>query len=248
MDGRTDALSAAVTAQLRLSEYTAPPNPTPCAVRVDCAQASEPTVRGPALSPPVATQQPTPPPQPQPTAPSTAATAQQNSLQRMIQAALVSARGQPAAPASADSSASSSSSAAPAFDAATLARSLNDLASQYRQQREPALPAHSLTDILSVDRVLPVLNDADVLRLSAFLPGGANTAADLSTHMRSAQFAQTVQRMNGVCNGENYGSLLSSLGLEIGNGGFGVEGLVAAIERQVQREKNAAPPTPTQPK
>jgi hypothetical protein len=48
-----------------------------------------------------------------------------------------------------------------------------------------------------------------------------------------------VGRMNGVLNGENYGSLMSSLGLEMGNGGFGVEGLVQAIERQVQREKSA---------
>ena len=151
----------------------------------------------------------------------------------MIQAALQSA--QPSSSTSTANPSTSASTPAPTFDAAALARSLNQIASQYRM-REPALPSHSLSDILHADRILPLLTEQDRERLAPLLPGGGR---DVAVDMRSAQFAQTVGRMNGVLNGENYGSLLSSLGLEMGNGGFGVEGLVQAIERQVQREKDS---------
>ena len=71
-------------------------------------------------------------------------------------------------------------------------------------------------------------------------PTSASTSLPslLSRHMRSAQFQQTAGRMQSLLYSENYGSLLSSLGLDTAAGGFGVDGLVAAIERQVRVDRD----------
>ena len=213
------------------------------------------------------TAQPTPPiALQQPSAPTHSAQPSneqsQTQLQRLIQQALSASRqpptaGSAATPAasSAPSAASASTSGSPAapLDTAALARTLAGLAAQFTRNggqsaagnREPQLPPHSLTDILQPDRVLPVLADDDYKQLAALLPTEAESDADplsarLARHMRSAQFAQTAGRMQSLLHSENYGSLLSSLGLDMSAGGFGVEGLMAAVERLVKVDKEKA--------
>ena len=89
---------------------------------------------------------------------------------------------------------------------------------------------------------------SDVVSISASTATATAAAttslsARVSRHMRSAQFQQTVGRMQSLLHSENYGSLLGSLGLDTAAGGFGVEGLVAAIERQVQLGRDSASST-----
>ena len=161
------------------------------------------------------------------------------------------------------------SSVPSSVDTAALSRSLAGVVAQMSRSgagREPQLPPHSLLDVLQPDRVLPLLDEDQLRQLVALLPSDSSTvatpatatatataaaatatgtaaaAASLSLHLRSAQFSQTAGRMQSLLYSENYGSLLSSLGLDTSAGGFGVEGLVAAIERRVKldREKDGA--------
>jgi hypothetical protein len=203
-----------------------------------------------APTPPIALQTPAPAPVLEP-AGGPLSTGAQASFQRMIQAALAASMTSRSAPqagtaassssSAASSSSSSSSSSSASFDSTSIARSLNDLAQQLRQQREPQLPAHSLLDILAADRVLPLLSPADIASLLPHLPsvGTEQSAEGIAQHMRSAQFAQVLGRMDSVLRGEAYGGLIGSLGLSIGSGdgGFGVEGLIDAINRLVRKER-----------
>ena len=216
-----------------------------------------------APTPPVAVQTPAPAPVLEPAGGPLSGNAQA-SFQRMIQAALaasMTSRNAPAAAAASSSSsaaassaASSSSSSSASFDSNSIARSLNDLAQQLRQQREPQLPAHSLLDILNAERVLPLLSPADIAALLPHLPtaGTEQSATGIAQHMRSAQFAQVLGRMDSVLRGEGYGGLIGSLGLDVGSGdgGFGVEGLIDAINRLVRKERqdrdNSSPATDEQ--
>ena len=166
-------------------------------------------------------------------------------------------------------SAAASSAASSSVDTAALTRSLAGVVAQLSRSDATGgggggpgmqLPPHSLLDVLQSDRLLPLLSDDDRRELVRLLPGenepsgstasatpsttdsAISLSASLSRHLRSAQFAQTAGRMQSLLYSENYGSLLSSLGLDTSAGGFGVEGLVAAIERKVRldREKQAA--------
>ena len=87
---------------------------------------------------------------------------------------------------------------------------------------------------------VPAAADGSVSSTSA--SASKTLSASLSRHLHGDQFPQTPERMQSLLYSENYGSLLSSLGLDTSAGGFGVEGLVAAIERQVRldREKQTA--------
>lgn len=138
------------------------------------------------------------------------------------------------------------SAVAPGADANALARALAAMqAAQANNQ-----PRYHLNDVLDAERVLACLDQSDIDQLMSELP---ENDRDVGSHLRSAQFLQTVQRLNNLLYGQNYGSLMSSLGLPVD--GFGVEGLVQALQQRASQQstnqsnsQSAQPPaTPNQP-
>jgi hypothetical protein len=114
---------------------------------------------------------------------------------------------------------------------AGLAAALTKMAEQYQTQSQ----GMELSGILEADRVMPALSESDIAALLEHLPEGQRTPHGLQTSLRSPQLRQTLQRLSGILNSEQYAALMASLGLP--TGAPGVSAFVDAVEDQVREEE-----------
>jgi len=96
---------------------------------------------------------------------------------------------------------------------------------------------HSLSEILDPDRVQGALDEKSISSLLPLLPEGQRHASDLMSHLRSAQFHQTVNRINSLLNSNQYGQLMASFALNPAGENIGVQGLIDAVQKEVKKEE-----------
>lgn len=82
------------------------------------------------------------------------------------------------------------------------------------------------------------VDSALVESLVEYLPEGQRSPDALRAQLRSPQLQQTMSRLTSILNSAQFGQLMASLSLPVGqNTGLGVDAFLAAILAQAEKQK-----------